>query len=152
LDLVFELEFLDSTPEVHEIAMGLSQRAGQWNFETWLDEQFAEAPIPVGLSVAEGALGLEVTDNGVRPYFRDAGDTVVHPFATSWDVSPIGGVQNFSVDNDFEADTTQGGGGAVVASVNLERVTLPEPSVALLRLACLGAVAALTRMGTAPKA
>jgi len=119
LDLILELEFYDSESNFYEIAMDISQEGGRLSFESWVGEEFVVTPVPNEIATNQGALGLYVTDTTVMPYFKDAGGNLTFPFA-GWDISQIIGAHDFSVDNDFEAFTLDGG--SVLASVNLERV------------------------------
>ncbi|MHC4537261.1 MAG: hypothetical protein ACYS6K_25240 [Planctomycetota bacterium] len=124
LDLCLEIEFYDAGNVRYEMAMDLWQDAGGYYFETWFaaegifDYGF-ETPVPDGVSIAEGALGLFSNGSHVFPYFIDAAGSVVSPFVV-WDVSGITGTHNYSCDNDFEGATTPGS--TITASVNLEQV------------------------------
>ena len=124
LGLCLEVEFYDSESNRYQIAMAIGQSSGSLNFETWLAKDsgfdyYDEVPIPDGLATNEGVLGLYWHDTYVSAYFKDVGGNVLYPFL-DWDMSQIVGTHDFSVDNDFEADTLDGG--TVIASVNLEQV------------------------------
>ena len=58
-------------------------------------------------------------------YFKDVEGNFLYPFS-DWDISGIIGTHGFSVDNDFEAQTLNGG--TVAASVNLEQVVYGHSS------------------------
>jgi len=122
-DLCLELEFNDADDVMYGMAIAVSQDDEGFYFETWLEsiisDSYYETPVPDGLSVAECALGLYSDGSLVLPYFMDATGSVSYPFE-AWDVSGITGTHEYSVDNDFEGFTTDGG--AITASVNLEQV------------------------------
>lgn len=125
VDTCIELQFLDSSEMEWEIAMSLDRSEGSWSFGTWYQndpetvDNEDETPVPGGLTVTEGALGLYFHGNYVTPYFRDTDNNIIYPFA-DWDISQISGAYNFAVDNDFEADTE--GGGTVDGEVNFIQV------------------------------
>ena len=124
LSLCLELEFFDSEFNSYEIAMAIGQINGSWGFGTWFqdDDNFEysyDAPIPDGLSINEGALGLYFHGNHVSAYFKDVENNILYPFL-DWDISQIVGTYGFRVDNDFEAYTEDGG--TVLSSVNLKQV------------------------------
>jgi len=123
LDLCLEIKFDYDDPLYHEMAIVVSQDAGESFFGTWFGTQgyssYYETPVPDGLSLAEGALGLYSDGSLVLPYFMDAAGSVLYPFA-AWDVSGITGTHEYFVDNDLEGTTMAGG--SIIASVNLERV------------------------------
>jgi len=123
LSLCLEIEFSDADYVFYEMAIAVSQDAEESIFETWFEsvegDFYYETPVPDGLSLAEGALGLYSNGSIVLPYFIDADGFVLYPFA-AWDVSGITGTHDYRVDNDFEGTTTTGG--TVIASVNLEQV------------------------------
>jgi len=128
-DLNLELELFDEELALYQIGMNLSTGAGSISFESWFEKEsfdgnpvfnnYESAPVPDGVVTDQGALGLFVTGASMIPYFKDAGGDLTFPFA-GWDISQIIGAHDFSVDNDFEADTFEGG--SVMGSVNLERV------------------------------
>ena len=133
VSLCLELEFSDSNIVEHVIAIAIDQTNGLTTFETWFEKDFGfdlseTISIPDGLPINEGTLGLYWHDTSVEVYFKDAEGNLLYPFS-DWDISGVEGIQNFSVDNDFEADTSEGG--TVTASVNLEQVVygLDGPSV-----------------------
>ena len=122
--LILEVEFYDSESIRYQMAMGISQSNESVGMDTWFikDSGFeygSEAPIPDGLSINEGALGLYSHDSFVSPYFKDVEGNVLYPFS-DWDISEIGGMDGFRVDNDFEAWTSDDE--MVNASVNLRHV------------------------------
>ncbi len=119
LSLCLEIEFDDAGDVPYEMAISLEQDDGGSFFGTWFDSSYYTTPVPDGLSLAEGALGLYSDGSLVLPYFIDAAGFVLYPFA-AWDVSGITGTHEYRVDNDFEGTTTDGG--TIIASVNLERV------------------------------
>ena len=124
LALCIEVEFYDSQSIRYQMAMEIWQENGAREMGTWFEkdsgfDDYFEVPIPDGLLINEGALGLYFHDSSVSPYFKDVLGNVLYPFS-DWDISQIDDMHNFSVDNDFEADTSDGG--TVMASVNLERV------------------------------
>jgi len=129
------------------MAMAIWQDNETSIFETWFaaDGGFAydfEIQVPDGLSLDEGALGLYSDSVHVLPYFQYGPGSVLYPF-TAWDLSGIAGALNFSVDNDFEADTANGG--TVIASVDLRQVEYGVPEPATLSLLALGGLAFLRR-------
>ena len=122
--LYLEVEFFDSESIRYQIAIGIWQSVGSSGIDTWFEKDsgfdyYYEVPIPDGLSINEGALGFYCHDSYVSPYFKDVEGNVLYPFS-DWDISQINGMHGFSVDNDFEAYTLDGG--TVIASVNLEQV------------------------------
>jgi hypothetical protein len=125
LSLNLEVEFFNSEFNRYEIAMAIGHTNKTWYFIGWLeddDETFDysyDEPIPAGLSINEGALGLYFHGNYVSAYFKDVENNLLYPFL-DWDISQIIGTHDFRVDNDFEASTL--GGGTVLASVNLKQV------------------------------
>ncbi|HNS21947.1 MAG TPA: PEP-CTERM sorting domain-containing protein [Sedimentisphaerales bacterium] len=140
LGLVLELEFYDASLLQYEMAMGIWLTEEGTEFETWFDtdmggfDYYIEIPAPDGLSFSGGALGLYSDGSQVLPYFKDAAGSTFYPFP-AWDISGLVGTHSYSVDNDFEAETIDGGTAA--GSVNLKRVVygppVPEPaSLALL--------------------
>ncbi len=126
-DMCLEIQFRDAEELNYEMAIAVSQDTEGFYFETWFgsepDSSYYQTPVPDGLSLAEGALGLYSNDSLVRPYFIDADGSVFYPFDASfdpWDVSGITDTHEYSVDNDFEGTTTAGG--TITASVNLKQV------------------------------
>jgi len=154
LNLVLELEFYDAGGQEYEMAMAIWLTNGGAEFETWygtnIAEEFYDTPVPDGLLLAEGALGLYSDGSHVLPYFKDVAGSVFYPFST-WDISGLVGMHRYSVDNDFEAETIDGG--TVAASVNLERVVyglgspecIPAPGAILLSTFGAGLIASLRR-------
>jgi len=123
--LCLEVEFYDEYSS-YEIAIVIGQSGGSSNFETWFIEDsysdfdyYYEEPIPDGLLMNESALGLYSHDSFVSPYFKDVEGNLLYPFSDC-DISEIGGMDGFRVDNDFEAWTSDDG--TVNASVNLRQV------------------------------
>jgi len=149
LELCLEIEFDDEHDVSYETGIEVWQDARGSFFGTWFeveeDRPYYQTPIPDGLSVAEGALGLYSDGSLVLPYFMDATGSVLYPFA-AWDVSGITGTDEYRVDNDLTGTT--GTGGTVVASANLERVvygpggpcipTPPIPAPGAILLGTLG--------------
>jgi hypothetical protein len=124
LSLVSEMEFFDSDSTRYTLSMAIRQSNESRYFVTCLTEEpnpdnCEEVPILGGLSIDEGALGFNFHGNNVSAYFKDADNNLLYPFL-DWDISQIVGTYGFSVDNDFEAVTVDGG--TVVASVNLKHV------------------------------
>ena len=123
LDLCLELEFSDAGNIFYEIGMEVWQCSGGYSFETWFDVAgggpYYKTPVPDGISVAEGALGLYNNGSLIFPYFIDAAGSVVSPFVV-WNISGITGTKDYRVDNEFEGSTTAGG--TITASVNLVKV------------------------------
>jgi hypothetical protein len=112
-DICLELEFSDSEYNSVQVAMVIGQENGSWFFFTWFsdgqnNEYESAEPIPPGLSLDKGSLGLYFHGNYVSPYFKDAENNITFPFL-DWDLSQVAGPNSFSVDNDFEADTVSGG-------------------------------------------
>jgi hypothetical protein len=124
LGLIVEVEFYDVSSVRHQIAMGIWQENGKTGFDTWFErdddfDHYSEVLVPNGLSIEKGALGLYSDGLRVLPYFTDDIGGTLYPFA-AWDISGVSGIHTFSVDNDFEGDSTDGG--TVIASVNLRHV------------------------------
>lgn len=122
--LCLEFEFYDSESIRYQMAMEIWQGNGAREMGTWFAkdsgfDDYFEVPIPDGLLINEGALGLYFHDSFVSPYFKDVLGNVLYPFS-DWDISQIDGMDGFRVDNDFEAWTTDDG--TVNASVNLRQV------------------------------
>jgi len=131
LNLCLELEFYDTSNYQYEMAIAIWLDDGGTTFETWFEsavggDYFYEEAAPDGLAITEGVLGLYSNGSHVLPYFQDGGGSVLCPFA-AWDISGIAGAHTYSVDNDFEAYTLDGG--TVSGSVNLERVVYGPGSV-----------------------
>lgn len=124
LSLCLEVEFFDFQFNTYEISMAFGYTNELRMFATWFQddgnfEYHQDKPIPDGLLINEGTLGLYFHDNYVTAYFRDLDNNFLYPFS-DWDISQIVGTNGFSVDNDFEASTLDGG--TVLASVNLKQV------------------------------
>jgi hypothetical protein len=119
LTLVLEVEFFNSESFNYQISMKIRQSKESRYFETCIEDYCKEEPIPEGLLINDGALGLYFHGHYVSAYFKDVEDNILYPFL-DWDISQNEGTYGFSVDNDFEASTLDGG--TVEASVNLKRV------------------------------
>ncbi|MHC4536176.1 MAG: hypothetical protein ACYS6K_19670, partial [Planctomycetota bacterium] len=123
VELCLEIEFDDADDVSYETGIEVWQDAGGTFFGTWFeieeDRPYYQTPVPDGISIAEGALGLYSDGSLVLPYFMDAAGSVLYPFA-AWDVSGITGTHGYRVDNDLCGTTAAGG--TITASVNLERV------------------------------
>ena len=126
VELCLEIMFHDADNVDYEMAIVVLQDAGGSFLGTWFDiggGPYYTTPVPDGLSITEGALGLYSNGSLVFPYFMDATGSVVSPFVV-WNVSGITGTKDYRVDNDFEGTTTAGG--TIIASVNLEQVVYTQ--------------------------
>jgi hypothetical protein len=71
----------DSEFNHYEIGMAIGQINGSWFLGTWFQddvnfEYSYEKPIPDGLSINEGALGLYFHGNHVSAYFKDVENNI----------------------------------------------------------------------------
>jgi len=127
VNMVLEVEFLDTNNAFYELAIALIENDGDVSFLSWLQTEEAQCPAcgesatdsPVNVNAVDGILGIEWFSGSARVYFIDSQGEKTYPLAP-WDISGIIGAGSFAVDNDFEAIT--GIGESVVASVIFEHV------------------------------
>lgn len=136
LDILVDIQFNNVDDSESSMAIRLRQKNGLLSFKTWFSGESNEVSAPDGLLFSSGALGFYSDGSQAFPYFKDSEGKVLYPFADwSWDISGITGSSNYIIDNDFDADTNDGG--SVLASANFDQVVYGGGSPASIPPAAL---------------